>query len=121
LEKIGWEIGCIGVEIKSTFHINEKPGKAIAQILDYQSCTYSLPNGKTELSMIFLFPFRETAEFIASIMLQEGLGFVKHEPSYGIIFQLLQANTSHEFIFTYSSNGEVHMRRPRYGKRFGHR
>ncbi|MCL4500379.1 MAG: hypothetical protein M1438_00810 [Deltaproteobacteria bacterium] len=120
LEKIGWEIGCIGVEVKSSSLINKKPGKAIAQILDYQSRIYSLPNGKAELSMIFLFPYRDTAEFIASIMQQEGLGFVKYEPCYGN-FQLLHPNTSHEFIFAYSSNGEVQIRRPRYGKRFGHR
>ncbi|MEW6660273.1 MAG: hypothetical protein AB1424_16635 [Thermodesulfobacteriota bacterium] len=121
LEEKGWEIGCIGVEIKSSFDIEEKPGKAIVQILDYQSCIYSLPNGSTELSMIFLFPYIETASFIASIMLQEGLGLVKYNPSYENIFQLLHANTSHEPIFTYYSNGKIEIRRPRYGKRFGHR
>ncbi|MDD5642935.1 MAG: hypothetical protein PHX53_14890 [Syntrophales bacterium] len=116
-----WEIGCIGVEIKSTYDIEKKPGKAIVQILDYQSCIYSLPNGRTELSMIFLFPYIETASYIASIMQQEGLGLVKYNPSYENIFQLLHANTSHEPIFTYYSNGKIEIRRPRYGKRFGHR
>lgn len=118
LEKMGWEIGCIGVEVKSSFHINEKPGRAIVQILDYQSCAYQLSNGSTELSMIFLFPYRNTAEAIASIMLQEGLGFVRYYPPERN-FQLLQAN-SNEAIFTYS-NGEVQIRQPRYGKKFGHR
>lgn len=118
LEKMGWEIGCIGVEVKSSFHINEKPGRAIVQILDYQSCTYQLPNRRTELSMIFLFPYRYTALFIASIMQQEGLGFVRYYPPERN-FQLLQAN-SNEAIFTHST-GEVQIRRPRYGKKFGHR
>jgi hypothetical protein len=116
-----WEIGCIGVEIKSSFDIKNKSGKAIVQILDYQSCIYSLPNGRTELSMIFLFPYIETASFIASIMQQEGLGLVKYNPSYENKFQLLQANTSHEPIFTYYTNGKIEIRRPRYGKKFGHR
>lgn len=121
LEKCGWEIGCIGVEIKSSFDIENKPGKAIVQILDYQSCIYSLPSGKTELSMIFLFPYRYTANYIASIMQQEGLGFVRSDPSFDARFRLLQANTSNEPVFTYYANGKVEIRRPRYGKKFGHR
>lgn len=121
LEKCGWEIGCIGVEIKSSFDIKYKPGKAIVQVLDYQSCMYSLPTGKTtELSMIFLFPYRYTAGLIASIMQQEGLGFVSSDPSYDARFRLLQAN-SNEPVFTYYANGKVEIRRPRYGKTFGHR
>lgn len=50
----GWEIGCVGVEIQSSYTIENKPGRAIVQILDYQSCTYNLSSGTTELSMIFL-------------------------------------------------------------------
>jgi hypothetical protein len=120
LEK-GWEIGCVGVEIKSSFQIDKKPGKAIVQILDYQSCKYQLNGRETELSMIFLFPFRETANDIASIMQQEGLGFVRCKLNYGIEFQLLQANTSHEPVFTSYNDGRMSIRRPRYGKKFGHR
>lgn len=120
LEK-GWGIGCVGIEIKSSFQIQTKPGKAIVQILDYQSCCYPLENGKAELSMIFLFPFRETAHDIASIMQQEGLGFVRCNLHYGIKFQLLQANTSHEPVFTLYKDGRVNIRKPRYGKKFGHR
>jgi len=121
LMKKGWEIGCVGVEIKSTFQINKNPGKAIVQILDYQSCKYSLNGNETELSMIYLFPFIETAYYIASIMMQEGLGFVRCKLNYGIKFQLLQANTSHEPVFNYYDDGDISIRRPRYGKRFGHR
>ena len=121
LLKQGWEIGCIGVEIKSSFNIVNRPGRAIAQILDYQSCEYSLPSGRTELSMIFLFPYRETGKLIASIMQQEGLGFVRYEPKYDPQFRLLHANTSHEPVFDYYSDGRIEIRRPRYGKKFGHR
>ena len=121
LEEYGWEIGCVGVEIKSSFAVEKNAGKAITQILDYQSCLYSLPSGDTELSMIFLFPYRYTAELIASIMQQEGLGFVSANPSFEARFRLLQANTSNEPVLTYYANGEVEIRRPRYGKKFGHR
>ncbi len=123
LLKQGWEIGCVGVEIKSSFNLIAKPGRAIAQILDYQSCEYSLPNGNIpeELSMIFLFPFRETGCLIASIMQQEGLGFVRYDPKFEPQFRLLHANTSHEPVFNYYSDGSVEIRRPRYGKKFGHR
>ena len=117
----GWEIGCLGVEIKSSYAIENKPGRAIVQILDYQSCSYNLSNGTTELSMIFLYPYRRTGGYIASIMQQEGLGFVRYMPRYDKQFQLLQANTSNEPVFTYFANGEVEIRRPRYGKKFGHR
>jgi hypothetical protein len=109
------------VEIKSSFAVEKNAGKAITQILDYQSCLYSLPSGDTELSMIFLFPYRYTAELIASIMQQEGLGFVSANPSYEARFRLLQANTSNEPVLTYYANGKVEIRRPRYGKKFGHR
>ena len=121
LLKQGWEIGCVGVEIKSSFNILNRPGRAIAQILDYQSCEYSLPSGRTELSMLFLFPYRETGGLIASIMQQEGLGFVQYEPKYEPQFRLLHANTSHEPVFNYYSNERIEIRRPRYGKKFGHR
>lgn len=120
LEKHGWALGCVGVEIKSSFDILNNPGKAIVQILDYQSCNYSIPGGNTELSMIFLYPYRETAKEIASIMQQEGLGLVRCDPEIHL-FRLLHANTSHEPVFTYNANGEIHIRKPRYGKRFGHR
>jgi len=120
LLKQGWEIGCVGVEIKSSFNILGRPGRAIAQILDYQSCEYSLPNGNTELSMIFLFPFRETGKLIASIMQQNSLGFARYKTEYGPQFALLQAN-SNEPVFSYFSNGKIEIRRPRFGKRFGHR
>lgn len=116
----GWEIGCIGVEIKSSFAIENKAGRAITQLLDYQSCTYQLRGKTTELSMIFLFPYRKTYHEIASIMQQEGLGFVRHLPKYDKVFQLLQPN-SNEPVFSLLSNGEIEIRKPRFGKKFGHR
>ena len=119
LKERGWKIGCVGVEIKSTKILKDRPGKAIAQILDYQACSYKLPSSiDTELSMIFLFPYRYSAKLLGSIMQQEGLGFVRYIPKLNL-FQLLQAN-SNEPVFSLQ-NGEVIVRKPRFGKRFGHR
>jgi hypothetical protein len=116
----GWEIGCIGIEIKSSFGIEKIAGRALCQILDYQSCMYKLPEMTTELSMIFLYPYRKTYHEVSSIMQQEGLGFVRELPEYGKAFQLLQAN-SNEPVFSLLADGDIEIRRPRYGKKFGHR
>ena len=52
----GWELGCIGVEAKPTPLEGSKFGKAISQMLDYQSAAFKLGDHSEaqELSMIFL-------------------------------------------------------------------
>ena len=120
LLNMGWKIGSVGVEIKSSYMIEKYPGRAIVQILDYQACKYSLPDCETELSMIFLYPYRKAMSFLGSIMQQEGLGFVRYEPAYDWPFQLLQAN-SNEPVFSHRFDDQVEIRIPRYGKKFGHR
>jgi len=115
----GWKLGCVGVEIKSSKMLKNHVGRAVAQCLDYQACSYELPNGETELSMIFLYPYRCSKGLLGSIMLQEGLGFVRYFPD-SFKFQLQQAN-SNEPVFSYDLFGNAEVKPPRFGKRFGHR
>jgi len=108
----GWELGCIGVEVKRT---NERMyGKILSQIFDYQNCFFKLPGNKNKipLSMIFLFPYERFYGLMASIMLQEGIGVIKpYQQQRG--FDLLHGHGLYRILSVWDEGVEIH--RPRFG------
>jgi hypothetical protein len=112
LLKAGWEIGCIGVEVKRT---NERMyGKILSQIFDYQNCLFEITgnNNKIPLSMIFLFPYERFYGLMASIMLQEGIGVIRDYQQHGV-FELLHGNGMNPIL---SIRGKgVQINRPKFG------
>lgn len=121
--KLGWDLGPVGVEVKKYPLVGKEFGRAISQIMDYQTAQFMTPEGKTrELSMIFLYSSSLTKGYggtEASIMMQEGIGLVRTYEDRDF-FQLVHANGNYP-IFNCSEFEETIYSRPRFGYRTGHR
>lgn len=70
----GWDIGPIGVELKREG--GKKIGPPVCQAIDYTHAVFPVGNGSTcMLEWVFVYPLREVAGDIASIMLQNRVGW----------------------------------------------
>jgi len=71
---LGWEHGPIGVELKRS---NEKLGRPMSQVFDYQNALYMVPKllySRISPKMFFIFPLEKCHGEIASIMAQHWIG-----------------------------------------------
>lgn len=121
--KLGWDLGPVGVEVKKYPLDGKEFGRAISQIMDYQSALFETPDGHNkELSMIFLYSSSHAKGYggtEASIMMQEGIGLVRTYEDHDF-FQLVHANGNYP-IFNFSMCGDTYYNRPRFGYRTGSR
>lgn len=116
----GWELGCVGIEAKQSPLVGSKFGKAVSQILDYQTAKFDLaPNLEAcELSMIFLLGPDRFHGTEASILMQEGIGLLKIS-DFEAEVKFLHGNGSHPILTL--RDGLVEYRRPQFGMGSGHR
>jgi hypothetical protein len=114
----GWDLGCIGIEVKSSSLVGSKFGKAVSQIMDYQTSAFKLENHNEakELSMIFLLGPDRFHGVEASILMQEGIGLIRIN-DFEVRF--LHGNGMHPILTL--SEGVIEYERPHFGIGTGHR
>lgn len=118
---LGWDLGCVGVEVKGSHLEGSDFGRAVSQILDYQCgafyCRDDCPV-EEELSMIFMLGPHRFWKTEASILMQEGIGLIRIYPTATEV-RFLHGNGSHP-ILTIGGAQDCYQR-PRFGKGLGHR
>lgn len=117
----GWELGCIGVEAKPSPLVGSKFGKAVSQILDYQTAAFGGITSSTEekeLSMIFLLGPDKFHGTEASVLMQEGIGIIKISDFQGEV-KFLHGNGMNPILTL--RDDFIEYRRPRFGMGLGHR
>jgi hypothetical protein len=116
----GWELGCIGVEAKPSSLDGSKFGRAVSQMLDYQSAAFTIGDNSEprELSMIFLLGPDRFHGVEASILMQEGIGLMRISERIPEV-KLLHGNGMHPILTIHDRS--VEYKRPRFGMGTGHR